>query len=73
MIRFKTFKPSIEYDGNGHRLVYSATLQLNEWLEENPDVEIINWQATAVGEGDYALWITVQYKENDADEGKRVN
>ena len=64
MIRFKTFKPSIEYDGNGHRLVYSATLQLNEWLEENQDVEIISWQTTAVGDGDYALCITIQYKEN---------
>ena len=63
MIRFKTFKPSIEYDGNGHRLVYSATLKLNEWLEENTDVEIISWQTTAIG-NPLDLCITIQYKEN---------
>lgn len=72
MIRFKTFEPSIEYDGNGHRLVYSATLQLNEWLEENPDVEIISWQTTPIlAEND--LCITIQYEEESADEGKRTN
>lgn len=65
MMRFRTFKPYTEYDRNGHKVVYSAIIQLNGWLEENPDVEIISWQTTAVGDGDYALWITIQYKEGD--------
>lgn len=64
MVKFRTFKPHTDYDCHGHKVIYSATLQLNEWLEENPDVEIISWQTTAVGEGDYALWITIQYKED---------
>ena len=59
MIRFKTFKPYTEY---GH-VVGSATVQVNDWLEENPDVEIISWQTTAVGK-EHELHITIQYKEN---------
>ncbi len=42
MMRFKTFKPYTEYDRDGHKVVYSATIQVNEWLEENQDVEIIS-------------------------------
>ena len=42
MIRFITFKPYTEYDGNGRRIVYSATIQVNEWIQENPDVVIIS-------------------------------
>ena len=67
MIRFKTFSPSIEYQDRGmfdsRRIELSATYQLNEWLEENPDIEIINWNTTAVGK-EHELWITTQYKEN---------
>ena len=59
MIRFKTFKPYTEY---GH-VVDSATVQVNDWLEQNPDVEIISWQVTAVG-NEPELHITIQYKEN---------
>lgn len=65
MIKFKTFKPYIEYDDNERKLLYPATFQLNEWLEENPNIEIISWQTTAVGSHeDYELCITIQYKEN---------
>ena len=63
MIKFITFKPYTEYDGNGRRIVYSATVQINEWLKENPDVEIISWQAVSVG-GASDICIVVQYKEN---------
>ena len=64
MTKFRTFKPYTEYDRHGHKVVYSATIQVNEWLEENSDVEIISWQVTPIG-NPLDLWITVQYKEED--------
>lgn len=66
MIRFKTFSPRVEYEqvGNYSKSAFhvSATVQVNDWLEENPDVEIISWNTTAVGK-EQELWITIQYKE----------
>jgi hypothetical protein len=62
MMRFKTFKPYTEYDQH-RQVVYSATAQVNYWLEANPGVEIISWQATPVGDHS-ELYITIQYKEN---------
>jgi hypothetical protein len=62
--KFITFRPDWEYDEH-HRgnVCRSATLQLNERLEANTNVEIIDWRPFAVGTGtDY--YITVQYKEN---------
>lgn len=68
MIRFITFKPYTEYDNQQRRVMYSAAVQVNTWLEENPEVEIISWQATAISKSDEVwsndLCITVQYKEN---------
>ena len=64
MIRFRTFKPYTEYDNHHRQVVYSATVQVNEWLKENPDVEIISWQATPIGNPS-ELCITIQYKEGD--------
>ena len=64
MSKFITFSPSRNYDDHGHWTVCrSATIQLNEWLEEHPEVEIIHWQATPVGSYN-EIYITVQYKEN---------
>ena len=68
MIKFRTFSPSIEYQDHGmfdsRRIELSATYKLNEWLEENPDVEIISWNTTAVGK-EHELWITIQYTERE--------
>lgn len=68
MIRFRTFSPSIEYQDRGmfdsSRVELSATYKLNDWLEENPDVEIISWNTTAVGK-EHELWITIQYTERE--------
>jgi hypothetical protein len=64
MIKFRTFKPYTEYDNQHRQVIYSATVQVNEWLKENPDVEIISWQTTAVGTSN-ELYITIQYKEGD--------
>ena len=63
MIKFRTFSPYTEYDNQRRHIEYSATAQVNEWLAENPDVEIISWQTTAVG-NKQELYITIQYKEN---------
>lgn len=41
---------------------YTATEALNKWLEENPNVEIMSWQATSVGDH-HELYITIQYRE----------
>jgi hypothetical protein len=68
MTRFITFKSYTEYDQH-RQVVYTATAQVNYWLEANPDIEIISWQATPVGSPS-ELCITVQYNEKDADERK---
>ena len=60
-VKFKTFTP---YRAHSDPIrSYTATESLNKWLEENPNVEIINWQASPAGTTN-ELYITVQYKEN---------
>ena len=40
----------------------TAITPINKWLEENPNVEIISWQTTPVG--DHIEWyITIHYRE----------
>ena len=64
MTKFKIFSPYTGYDTKrGCKLVRSAAYDLNLWLEQNPDVDIVSWQTTAVGK-EHELWITIQYKEN---------
>jgi hypothetical protein len=58
MIKFKTFWPYYRCGA-----LFSAAEWVNEWLKENPNIEIINWQTTSVGNHN-ELYITVQYKEN---------
>lgn len=60
-IKFKTFQPV--YGGVYSVVVKNAATVLNEWIEENPNVEIISWQTTPVGTTD-EIYITIQYKEN---------
>jgi hypothetical protein len=61
--RFITFCPRTEYDRVHGNYNITATQAINNWLAENPEVEIIDWRTTAVGP-DNILYITVQYKEN---------
>jgi hypothetical protein len=62
-IKFKTFNPYKEYDHHGYRTVaWTAASALNKWLEENPNVEVLSWQTTSVGDH-HELYITIQYKE----------
>lgn len=65
MIKFKTFYP-YPILIHGYRGTRSATEALNEWLEENPNVEIISWQTTPVGDHN-ELYITIQYKKYKED------
>ena len=62
MNKFKTFRPGITTFAGG-RIAVSATENLNEWLEEHPEVEIINWQTTPIGSTN-EFYITIQYKED---------
>lgn len=59
-IKFITFRPIWEYRGRGNVCI-SPEVQINDWLAENPEVEIIRWQTTAVGDHN-ELYITIQYR-----------
>lgn len=64
-IKFKTFSPYKDYDRHGQgTVVWSAASVLNKWLEENPKVEVLSWQATPVGTTN-ELYIIIQYKEQE--------
>ena len=63
MIKFKTFQPYVNYMGT-HNDRYSAADALNKWLVENPNVEVISWQTTAVGTIT-EIYITIQYREQE--------
>lgn len=65
-IKFITFRPTWEWHERGPRscnICIRPEVQINDWLAENPNVEIISWQTTAVGDHN-ELYITIQYKEN---------
>ena len=65
MIKFKTFSPykvSFAAYERGDRS-HDAATSLNNWLKENPNIEIISWQATPARDHN-ELYITIQYKEN---------
>ena len=65
-IKFRTFRPEWEWQERGPRscnVCISPEVQINDWLAENPNVEIISWQVTPVGDHN-ELYITIQYKEN---------
>ena len=62
--QFKTFNPYQESDYYHGNYTISATAALNNWLAENPMVEIISWQTTPVGK-ENELYITIQYRERE--------
>jgi hypothetical protein len=61
-IKFKTFHSYRYTDKVRGGCTRNAADHLNEWLEENPKVEVISWQATPVGTTN-ELYITIQYRE----------
>ena len=65
MTKFRTFKPDWTWEERGPHSCNVCTppaLQINDWLKENPNIEVISWQATAVGDHN-ELYITIQYRE----------
>ena len=66
MIKFRTFWPYKESRPTLGIVYISATQALNEWVEENPNIEIIDWKTTPVGDHN-ELYITIQYKEFEED------
>lgn len=68
-IKFITFRPTWEWQERGPHscsVCISPEVQINDWLAENPNVEIISWQTTAVGDH-RELYITIQYREFEED------
>ena len=63
MIKFKTFQPFYKHDRFRGNIKTSADYELNKWLEENPNIEIISWQTCPIGTTS-ELYITIQYKES---------
>lgn len=61
-IKFKTFRPSAVHDHYKGNCLHSATDNLNDWLKENPKVDIISWETTPVGTTN-ELYITIMYRE----------
>jgi hypothetical protein len=59
--KFITFRPVWEYQGNCNVCI-NPEVQINDWLKENQNLEIIHWQATTVGDHN-ELYITIQYRE----------
>ena len=65
--KFITFRPTWEWQERGPmscNVCISPEVQINDWLVENPNVEIISWQATPVGDDHHELYITIQYRED---------
>jgi len=56
MIQFKIFW--------GNHTNVSADAKLNQWLAENPNVELVGWQYQQVRLGDHSICITYKEKEN---------
>ena len=66
MTKFITFRPTWELQRRGPSICnvcISPEVQINDWLKENPNIEVISWQACPVGDHN-ELYITTQYKEN---------
>lgn len=61
MCKFKIFHPYC-YTELGKKRYQDTADYLNEWLKENPKVEVVSWQATPIGTTN-ELYITVQYRE----------
>ena len=66
MTKFRTFRPYWERDKSGLycQVHIGADIQINDWLKENPNMEIIDWKPCPVGDHN-ELYITIQYKEKD--------
>ena len=48
----------------GNHTNVSADAKLNQWLAENPSVELVEWQYQQVRLGDHSICIIYKEKEN---------
>lgn len=48
----------------GNHTNVSADVKLNQWLADNPSVELVDWQYQQVRLGDHSICITYKEKEN---------
>ena len=63
MTKFRTFRPEWAWDDRRHsNCCTPPAIQINDWLKENPNIEVVSWQATPIGDHN-ELYITIQYKE----------
>lgn len=60
-LRFKTFKPWTDRTYRGS-ILHNPTDDLNTWLEENSNIEIIDWKVIQAGDA-YEYFIVVSYIE----------
>lgn len=58
---FKHFT-SDRYSVHDQQVWRSADVLANDWLKENPTLEVVNWQAVNTGK-DNQLCIVIEYKE----------
>ena len=49
----------------GNHTNVSADVKLNQWLVENPSVELVEWQYQQVRLGDHSICITYKEKEKE--------
>ncbi|MBO5425360.1 MAG: hypothetical protein J6A25_07590 [Lachnospiraceae bacterium] len=61
MIKFKSFTSYCNSTGTSSS---NAACELTTWLQENPDVELLDWKVCSTGSQNW-LTIVIQYKERD--------
>lgn len=49
----------------GNHTSVSADVKLNQWLAENPSVELVEWQYQQARLGDHSICITYKDKEKE--------
>jgi len=60
-MRFKIFKGTFSYG-----LSLYADTKMNEWLEEHPSVEVVDWKYRQVNHDEHS--ICIMYKERNENE-----
>lgn len=59
--KFVQFTSDYEYR-SGSKCWFSASIRFNNWLKENPNVEVLSWQACPIGK-ENQLTIVAEYRE----------
>jgi hypothetical protein len=59
--KFRIFRPGVTTFAGG-RVTVGADENLNTWLDEHPNIEVLSWQTCPIGTTN-ELYITIQYEE----------